>query len=526
MCQWRGAGAAVQLYATPIEDRILSSNERRETQPVPPPLPVKEPTLRLLVRRWFRRLVPPLTLERRAEVQVQLRDASTPNFDYYLLVALSSIIATSGLLTNSAAVIIGAMLVAPLMSPILGISLASVAGDGRLARDGAQGLLRGMAFAVGMAILITLSSQILPFNPIADQQTLPPEIVARTHPSPFDLVIALAGGLAAAYALAQPQLSAALPGVAIATALMPPLCTVGIGLALGDWSAAGGSLLLYLTNLAAIAFAGIVTFVGLGFRPQGAAALNRRELPRSLMVSAVLVAILLIPLAIVSARFLRQGRESIQIREHVRQEITARGGQLVSVDAMRSGDVLHLEIAARSAQTMAYADVVDLRDDLALRLQTAGVEFGSFSIALSVVPSSRLDPEVPPTLTSTSTPGPTPTPTLTPTPSPTWIPTSTSTPTVLPTSTPTPAVLAIANTDGQGLVLRSGPFGAVITRLSARTRLTQLYGYQIEGGLVWIEVMDPEGRTGWVPQYYTEVITLTPTTTPRTTATPTPIPGS
>ena len=92
-------------------------------------------------------------------------------------------------------------------------------------------------------------------------------MLARTRPTPFDLGVALAGGAAAAYALAQPKLSAALPGVAIATALMPPLCAVGIGVAVGNLEVALGALLLFLTNLAAISFAGIMVFVLLGFRP-------------------------------------------------------------------------------------------------------------------------------------------------------------------------------------------------------------------------------------------------------------------
>ena len=86
-----------------------------------------------MLRHWIRKYLPPLGKERRAEVQIQLREASRPSFDFYVLVALSSVIATMGLLTNSVAVIIGAMLVAPLMSPILGIGLASVTGDDRTA---------------------------------------------------------------------------------------------------------------------------------------------------------------------------------------------------------------------------------------------------------------------------------------------------------------------------------------------------------------------------------------------------------
>ena len=92
-------------------------------------------------------------------------------------------------------------------------------------------------------------------------------MLLRTQPSPFDLVIALAGGAAATYALARPRLSAALPGVAIATALMPPLCVVGIGISLQRSDVYMGALLLFLTNLVAISFASILVFAFLGFRP-------------------------------------------------------------------------------------------------------------------------------------------------------------------------------------------------------------------------------------------------------------------
>lgn len=492
---------------------------------LPPPIEIerKPPTLRLMLRHWIRKYLPPLGKERRAEVQIQLREASRPSFDFYVLVALSSVIATMGLLTNSVAVIIGAMLVAPLMSPILGIGLASVTGDDRTARDAAQAILRGMAFAVGMALIITLGSQILPFNPITDPSALPSEIVARTHPSPFDLAIALAGGLAAAYALAQPQISAALPGVAIATALMPPLCVIGITLALGDFGAAAGALLLYLTNLAAIAFAGILTFFSLGFRPKDGAIRGGR-VPRSLRVSAVLVVVLLIPLAFFSARFLQQGAENAIIQANVQQAIADRGARLVSVDSTRNGDALKLDITVRSSEPFSYEDVVDLRDDLGLMLHTGGVDFESLALSLSVVPNSVLDPEIPPTLTPTSTLGPTPTVTITVTLTPTWVPTATATPTPTLTPTSTPSILRVYRTDGLGVNLRSEPFGPIIARLAEGSQLTQLYATQIVDGLVWAEVVDEKGRTGWVPLYYTRLVTLTPTPSPTAAATATPAP--
>jgi uncharacterized hydrophobic protein (TIGR00271 family) len=489
---------------------------------LPPILPPDHrPSLRIRLWHLLRRLMPPLTKEERGKVRAQLRDSSAPDFDFFLLVALSSVIATFGLITDSVAVIIGAMLVAPLMSPILGLSLATIGGDEILLRDAVSAVARGMLFSIGVAWLLTWSAQVLPFNPIIPNTELPLQIMMRTHPSPFDLGIAIAGGLAAAFALAQPGLSAALPGVAIATALMPPLCTVGIGLALRDWPAAAGAMLLFLTNLAAIAFAGLLIFFILGFRPRGEALMGQR-LPRSLMVSAALVAILVVPLGYVSASFVRQGAEDLRIQQTVARAAASYRAELITLGVERMEDSLHLEITLRSDRAFRYEQVRSLQEELVTLLQRP------LSIAVSVIPSARLDPLIPPTLTSTWTPGPTPTSTYTPTPSITPRPsatvtaTSSATPTMTPT--PTPARLVLDAATAPGLVLRDAPFGEVITQLWFNTEVVLLPGRVIDGGLVWIKVMDPRGQIGWIPESFTRVITLTPTVTstraPTSTAGP------
>ena len=112
-------------------------------------------SLSKLLRYWWRRVVGPVNTERRAEVQIQLRDASRPDFAFFLLVVLSCVIATQGLLVDSAAIIIGAMLVAPLMSPIIGLGLSSITGDDRLLRDSVAALIRGALLAVLISFILT-----------------------------------------------------------------------------------------------------------------------------------------------------------------------------------------------------------------------------------------------------------------------------------------------------------------------------------------------------------------------------------
>ncbi len=240
------------------------------------------------LRRIIRNIRKPISLERRGAIQVQLRDSCQPDFSYYLLVVLSSIIATLGLLVDSPAIIIGAMLVAPLMTPIIELGLSSIVGDDHLLRDSVVALVIGAVVAIFISVSITWINLHLPFISIEE---IPREVLSRTQPGPIDLGVALAGGSAAAFALAMPNISAALPGVAIATALMPPLSAVGVGLSMQRWEVAGGAFLLFLTNAVTIIFAASLVFFLLGFTPPITE--NSRQVPRNLFISATLTIILL-----------------------------------------------------------------------------------------------------------------------------------------------------------------------------------------------------------------------------------------
>jgi uncharacterized hydrophobic protein (TIGR00271 family) len=470
------------------------------------PEPVK-PSLRSFLLFMFRKVVKPVTLERRAEVQVQLRDSCTPDFDFFLMVVLSAVIATLGLLTDSAAVIIGAMLVAPLMSPIIGIGLASLAGDARLFRDSSVALGRGAILAILMAVILAWSNRYLPFITLQD---LPAEVLSRTRPSPIDLTIALAGGLAAAFALIMPSLSAALPGVAIATALMPPLCTVGIGIAMGRWDVAGGASLLFLTNAVTIAFAAMLVFFALGFAPRREAG---RRVPRALSISAVFTLLLLVPLTLLSASFFRDASENRQIDAVVKAEVAKYSAELADMQPpVSDGKTLHLTITLRVSKPLQYEDVVKLQQEIALQLQRP------VAIVVNQVVAAQLNPLVPPTFTITPTAATftatvthTPTATTTYTPSPTPIP---------PTPTATPQLAQIPRNTIKTLDLLQQPGGPSIGKIRPGEFVTVLYGRKIYDGLVWWEVMDAEGRIGWLPQVDMAVVTYTPT--PTETSTPKP----
>jgi len=459
-------------------------------------------------------------MKRRGTVIAQLREGSRPDFDYFLLVLLSSVIATLGLLIDSGATVIGAMLVAPLMTPILGFGLAALTGDERLWKDASSALLRGTVVAILTAAVLTLINRPLPFVPL---QQLPHEVLSRTRPGPIDLAIALAGGTAAAFAWAMPEISPSLPGVAIATALMPPLDVVGIGIGLGRWDVAGGAFLLFLTNAIAIAFASMVVFYVLNFGENSVFQIHKLgDLPRALRFSGVLVLLLLVPLAYLSARFVHDAAHTRLIDSVAKQEVAKIGAELADIQFEEEGGILHMKLVIRTDHALKYEEVRALQKRIAERLNT-GV-----SIVVDQTLYTKLSPLIPPTPTPTPTLGPSPTATATPTntptatatntPTPTNTPTDTPTPT--PTNTPTPSLGQVFNTNWRGVHLRQSPNGPIIATLPPGAQLQITHKTAVAGGLVWIQVIDPEGRVGWIPLIYSA--TATPTATPTFAPTRTP----
>ena len=180
-----------------------------------------------------------------------------------MLIVLSTLLAAFGLAANSVAVVIGAMLVAPLMTPILATAASLLLADVETLVSSVLTIAGGVA----MAILTSMAVTFIGLQNFATAYSLPSEILSRTQPSLLDLGVAIAAGLAGGYVLTRPRASSSLPGVAIAVALVPPLATVGILIQIGAVSQAGGAFLLFLTNLFAIILSTIVVMVLSGFVP-------------------------------------------------------------------------------------------------------------------------------------------------------------------------------------------------------------------------------------------------------------------
>jgi uncharacterized hydrophobic protein (TIGR00271 family) len=311
---------------------------------------------------WFRKvlgalfnLFPTLTQEEQLEVREELIDDAQPGRDYFVLIVLSSIIASLGLLLNSPAVVIGAMLVAPLMSPILGFSLAIVLGEVRLLRTSLESVFKGVIATIIVSILVGLISPL---------KVMTPEIMARTQPTLLDLFIALASGMAGAYALSRKDVSAALPGVAIAAALAPPLGVVGLGIALGNMPAAGGALLLFTTNLITISLAGMIIFTLLGIHPLNLQPEVKKRVRRGISGMLLLVILITIPLGIIMNGIIQTSRQDLAIQTYLQDSPLLEDASYLEIERSQSEDGLLISVTVRTSNPLTQEQVNDLDREL------------------------------------------------------------------------------------------------------------------------------------------------------------------
>ena len=224
--------------------------------------------------------VPQLSREDRIALMEEIEGKARWNFDFAALMAMATMIASLGLLANSVAVVIGAMLVAPLMMPLIGSGLALVQGNWPLwARS-----IKAVALGFLAALLIGLATGFLAkWTGFA----MTDELWARGKPTLLDLGIAFVSGVAASYCLARPKLSGALAGVAIAAALVPPIATVGISFGLGKYSTASGAALLFGTNVVTVILGSSFNFWLAGLRGRGEGGEWRRRILIVLMLACV-----------------------------------------------------------------------------------------------------------------------------------------------------------------------------------------------------------------------------------------------
>ena len=327
--------------------------------------------LRRRLGRWLDLTIPQMARAERIALYEKLQSGSEWNFDFMTLISLSTAIAALGLLQDSAAVVIGAMLVAPLMTPILGAGLALVQGNYPLLK------IAGRAIALGylMALLIGLAAGLV--FPIPE---LTPQLEARGGPTLIDLGVAFLSGLAAAFCLGRPGLLAALPGVAIAAALVPPIATTGVCLALRELSVARGSALLFATNVVAIILGAAVSLYASGVRGKRGAASHQRWVSNAFLALLLGTVALAFPLGTSLRSQLTDGAFAVPraLRERLEERLEAHAGtRLLAIESRqeRGERVLWVKLGApRPLPAELPAELAgvardELGDDLVVRVE-------------------------------------------------------------------------------------------------------------------------------------------------------------
>ena len=251
----------------------------------------KLPTSQELINFYTKKHLPLLPIaaeEDFADLFTKLRQNAKMSITYTILLIISVLMATTGLFQNSAPTIIGAMILAPLMGPIVSLAMAAIRFDTSLLNQS----LKSLILSTLLALLLSASfAALLSLHHVTEQMAM------RTHPTLLDLAVAILAGIAAAYGHANSKVGESLAGVAIAVALVPPLCVAGIGIGWMNTSLFFGSILLFLANVIGIIFAAGMVFYLLGFASQRYAA-------AAFVIKTAMVALIIIPLWLSTRTFL------------------------------------------------------------------------------------------------------------------------------------------------------------------------------------------------------------------------------
>jgi uncharacterized hydrophobic protein (TIGR00271 family) len=313
-------------------------------------------------RKWLSvgldALLPRLDREGRVDLFERLHQGSRGGADFIVLMAVATAIASLGLIQNSGAVVIGAMLVAPLMTPMIGAGMGLVQGNLVMVENAGRSILQGFLLALGIGFGLGLVTPVMP--------ALNEELLARVNPNLLDLAIALLSGAAGAYALARPGLLAALPGVAIAAALVPPIATVGVCMAVGQFSKAMGAALLFGTNLVCIIIASAGTLYCLGVRGKRKGAWRRLFVRRIWILLVLAGVVFSVPL---SVSLIGRVNEDTRLLESVVAQLAQDVGHI---------EIDKIELIEDDEGTQVVLRVVSAQEPTAEWVQMAGVKIREF----------------------------------------------------------------------------------------------------------------------------------------------------
>ena len=333
--------------------------------------PPTAPFMPIATSAWWHRHLDP---EERRRVMDELAITRVDHWAwrFTVMLTLSVVVAVMGMSADSVAVVIGAMLLAPLMQPVLATAAClSMA----LVRKALWALVRVLLATVWCIAIAYVLARLIPDGPLSN------EVEARTRPDIRDLVVALAAGAAGSYATVRRDISAALPGVAVAVALVPPLAAVGITLEANETDLAVGALLLYSANLAAIIFAGVMVFIASGFVPPRRLANTALQLLVAAIIALAVVVVVAVPLF----------NRTADAVEAVKAEVAA--GQIV--EDWLNGAVLSSEVDVDNNRVLVKLRGFEAPPDDAALTEALQLELGDVNVLVEWVRTERATTTLP-----------------------------------------------------------------------------------------------------------------------------------
>ena len=272
---------------------------------------------------------------------ISLKSNAKFSYTYLTLMILSILLATTGLFANSAPVIIGAMILAPLMAPIISLSMGVIRADKFLVVHS----VKTLSIGIGMALIFScIFSFAIPLDNITN------EMQSRLSPNLLDLMVAIFSGIAGAYANSKDEVSKSLAGVAIAVALVPPLSVTGIGIGLVDFNIIYGSFLLFITNLVGITLSAALTFIVLGYSPV-------KRAKKGLFYTSIMMFVIAIPLVMSFMQMVEKNSYFNQLKSIKEVNINNRNIKLNILDVSIKNNEILINIETMSSQPLLVKDM-------------------------------------------------------------------------------------------------------------------------------------------------------------------------
>ena len=279
---------------------------------------------------------------------VSLRSSAEFSSVFIILMILSTLLATTGLFANSAPVIIGAMVLAPLMSPIVSFSMGIIRNDTSLISKSTRTLFIGILMAILFSSLFTL---IMPLKEIT------PEMASRLHPNLLDLMVAIFSGIAGAYATSKEEVAKSLAGVAIAVALVPPLSVTGIGVGMFNVDVISGSFLLFITNFVGITLSAALTFIVLGYAP-----VHRAK--KAIVYTSIMLVAISIPLIFSFIDLVEKNNYFSQLNTLKTIELNRNKLELQILDINKENEKVSIKMNVFSSQIVSAKELYELKNIL------------------------------------------------------------------------------------------------------------------------------------------------------------------